>query len=454
MAKKVVKSSLRHAPAALVWVAACALFAGAVRAEPLPQGIADLVRDNRQSLTLEGESIGGPGGARLLADARDADLLMFGENHGVADIARFAQALYVSGTEDRPRRLVVEVGRTSAEEAERLLREGSLREFLSRGVNLHSLPFYFLAEELPLLEAAVAARGERGEGAGAAIWGVDQEFMAAAPLIMERLKRSASTPAQENAVKAFRRASRLNPFLVGMGDGGALQALRSAFPESPGMRALAEDLVLSHRIYREQMGGDAAWANERREALMMENFIRHVEASGGLERAFLKFGSFHLYRGRSPSTNEAFGAALSQWAEDRGLSTLSLYADCAGGQAREMLLGRSKPCESFLSGSSDGFHRLQLDEGWTLFDLRPLREAPGIDELPTRMQLVIRGYDYLLLIPEPEPSNFLPGRLVPHVYGAFLAALMLGSLLLLWLGFRAWRRRRLKIARKNCTLIN
>lgn len=435
---------LRPAWVALSLAIACLSGTPWVQARPLPDALAELAREHRYPLTFSDGRLGGTGGDKLIAEMDATDIVLFGENHGVADIAALALALYRLDGE-RPRRLVTEVGPDSAREVERMLREGSLRDFLRRGVNLQSLPFFAFAEEMPLLEAAVAAFADGAP----ALWGIDQEFIAAPPLLLPRLAQLAATPAQRDAVAAARRASRLNPFLFGTGSGAALARLQQAFDDGGSREAktLAEQLVLSHRIYREQMGGDAAWSNARRETLMMENFLAHAGAGAAATPLFFKFGAFHLYQGRSPTVDEALGQRVADWAQSHGLSTLGLFVDCAGGTMRDGLFGREVACDSFLERYANGLHQLAFDSGWTLVDLRPLRGHPALEEAATWVRHTITGYDFLLLVREPRAATFLPGRLVTHVYGGAVVGVVLVVLtLLVWSLVRFWRRRRRRLA--------
>jgi hypothetical protein len=412
-----------------------------LRGEPLPESLATLAEQHRHRLTVEDGRIGGVGGDRLLEEAASADLLLFGENHGVAEIAELAHALYRVGRDGRPRRLVTEIGPATALEVEQMVRDGSIRDFLHGGVNLHAVPFFSWVEELPLLESAVAAFPERPP----AVWGIDQEFIAAPPLLLPRLERQASTEEQRDAVAAARRRSWINPFLFGMGSGATLERLARAFADGEATEAqrLTEQLVLSHRIYREQMGGDGAWANERRETLMMENFTVHVGEGEDVPAMFFKLGAFHLYQGRSPSVLEALGLRLSRWADDRGLSTLGVLVDCSGGTQRDALFGRAVACDSFLEKYAPELHRAAFEEGWTLLDLRPMRGHPALEQASPWARHTVAGYDFVLLVREPRAATFLAGSLVTHVYGGVFAGLTLLVLTLAtWGAVRFWRRRR------------
>ncbi len=425
-----------------------ALLASAGDVPAAAPDLATLLQANRYELRFDGKTLGGPGGERLVREGRAADIFMAGENHGAREIGELEVALYHAVSEGKPRRLVTEIGPATATEMEAMLRARSFREFMATGVHVQSVPFYFFDDELPLAESAVAAF----PSGGPAVWGLDQEFMAGAPIVLKRLDELAGTPAEHAAVASARRSSLFNPFLFGMGSGQPLRDLQSAFAgsSSPEARTLTDQLVLGFEIYKEQ-GGDYKWSNERRETLLMENFESYAgRSASGSGPLFFKFGAYHMMRGESPTVQEAFGLRLSRWASARGLSTLNLFMDCHGGQLRDGFLGRAVDCDNYLSGDSDVFAPYLAQSGYTLFDLRPLRSLPGLEQLPKRLKRVIKGYDYFLAVSDTHPAEFLPGRLDTHVYGGILltglvlvlAAMIAGIVVLV----RRWRRRKRAVA--------
>lgn len=408
-----------------------------------PDAFATAIDAHRYAIGIDDGTLSGSGSKPLLDDGRAADIFLFGENHGAHEIAAYADALYRGVSADKPRRLVTEIGPATATELEDMLRDGSYRAYMSEGVHLLSVPFFFFEDELPLAEDAVKATA-----AGTpAIWGVDQEFVAGAPIVLRRLDALATTDAERGAIAAARRSALWNPLLFGMVSDSAVKALQAAFANSPSAQArqITEQLVLGFRIYQEQ-SGDWKWSNERRETLMMENFLAYAaELDDRPGPLFFKLGAFHLMRGDSPTSTQAFGARVSQWATQHGMTTLNVFVDCRGGELRDVILDRAVPCDTYLDGDADVFGAHLIDGRDTLFDLRPLRNLPDLKQLPKKVQRVVAGYDYLLLAANTHASTFLPGHLATLVYGGIMAALALTVLVLLivWIA-RAIRRRRRK----------
>lgn len=416
------------------FLALLALVAVPVIAAP---SLRETAATHRFPVTLD-EGLGGEGADRLLKDAAGADIFMFGENHGVREIALIADALYQAWGGDESPVLVTEIGPATAAEVRELASAGTLDAFLAQGVNLHALPFFAFKEDGRLLDRVLAASASTGSNL---LWGLDQEFMAGAPLVLGRLQRLARTDAERDAVTDARRAAVLNPFLIGMGSGKALERLDEAFARNPEARKITAQLLDSHRIYKEQMGGDARWSNERRETLMMENFLDYA-GDEPPARMFFKFGAFHLMQDRGLTVREPLGKRVNEWAEAQGMSTLNLFVECVGGEQRDGLFGRAVACESFLGPEAGMFAGLAIDGAPTLFDLRPLRGHPELGQASPYLQRMVNGYAWLLVIPDATAASWREGTLVTHRYGMIAAALALLLLFLLFLLVRGILRRR------------
>jgi len=387
------------------------------------------------------------GADSLIRAGQASKVFMFGENHGVREIARFADLLYTKLSANRPRVLVTEIGPATAEEAALLVRENRFEAFMRKRTNLHAVPFFFLEQEVPLLKSAVSQFDSIGF---TAVWGLDQEFIAGAPVVFNRLEKLATTEQEIKAVKVAKRKAFFNPFLIGMGSGQALEDLREAFRESTSVRAkrITDQLVLSHDIYKKQMGDDPKWSNERRETLMMENFLHYHHSTGdSLPDLFLKFGSFHLHKGKSPTVQEALGFRIHQWAKDQGWNTTSLMVDAVSGQTLDPLMGGKKELPSVSQWQKSPFYSVIKDQP-VLFDLRAIKGHPEVKTLPRRMQIMIAGYDFLVLFPEATAQNFLEGTLVTHAYGiALIVGIALVLSLIIYFIVR-WVKKRRRNRRK------
>ncbi len=381
-----------------------------------------IIEENSFTLVLNDHKINGVD--FFLKSALESEVLLFGENHGIKEIANFSQILYDTLSSNHSRVLVTEVGPATAHQVQNMMEEGTFRKFMSEGTNLHSVPFFFLEQEVPLLEKTLSSFPENENSV---LWGIDQEFIAGAPVIIRRLEELAMTDQENKAVRKFKRKAFFNPFIIGMGSGNSLSELEAAFSESASLEAkrLTSQLVLSHKIYKEQMGGDVRWSNERREKLMMENFNYYVESyPGSLPPMFFKFGSYHLHKGRSPTVKEALGLKIDQWAKTKGLSTIAINVDAVSGETLDPLMGGKQEIPSIRYWTKSPFKALVKDKP-VLFDLGPIKNHPEITKLSGRTQLMIKGYDYLVLFPVGTPQNFLDGTLVTHAYGIAIGVLVL-----------------------------
>lgn len=411
------------------------------QADPLPEPLADIALANRFAIDFQDGRVAGEGADRLLQEARETDIFLFGENHGIQQVAGISRALYLELSTPTPRLLVTEISPAAAAEIETMFRDGTLRDFIASGVNVHAIPFFTVVEEYLLLESVF----EKIPAGVPAIWGLDQEFMGGAPIVMQRLEKLARTEAEREAVVSARRASLFNPFLLGMGSGKVPVNLRDAFAASEvaEARTLTENLVVSNRIYAEQMGGDGRWSNERRESLMEENFLEYLARVPEPGPMFFKFGGTHIFNGKGLTVEVPLGQRVSEWAAERDLSVLNLMVDCSGGETLEFLFGRSQPCETLFTGKADAFQHLLFEDGMTLFDLRPLRGHPSLDEISPRLQRLINGYDYFVIVPDAQPSNFMPGSLVTYRYGGIALVVLLSVLgAIVFLIVKLVRRRR------------
>lgn len=400
-----------------------------------------VLRHNSYALRIEDGKPTGPGWNHLLSHADTADLVLFGENHGIKEIAGFSNEFYRALSATKPRLLITEMGPATAREVEEMLKKGIYEAFMAEGTNLHSVPFFFLKQELPLLRSAMEFNQK---GPRSIIWGLDQEFIAGAPVVLSYLEKFAFTEQEKQAVKTARRKALLNPFLIGMGSDNALKALEKAFEgsASPEARHLTRQLVLSHKIYKEQMGGDTRWSNERRETLMMENFLDYVrEYPNSIPPMFFKFGSYHLHKGESPTVEEALGLRLEHWASERGLSTINVFVDAKAGQMVNALMGGTTALPWTNIWEQSAFAPYVKDSP-VLFDLRPLRKMPEVNDWYYELQYMLSGYDYLLVFPEATPQEFLEGTLVTHRYGLIAGIILLFLLSSLIYMIVRWVRRR------------
>lgn len=364
---------------------------------------------------LDDGSLAGPGYDRLIADADEAQFFLIGEQHATADIGEIATAMHRDLAGRGYHYMAMEIGPWSTAIAETMLRgAGDVIEAIrSAPGGGFALPFLFFAEDARLAEQGIALSPAVSD----VLWGLDQEFIAAGPLLLPDLRRLANSTQERETVADFAEALAANPMTIGAAEPDRLIAMRDAFAVSGNAEgaALADALVLSNRIYRPFTGrGSTGYqANLERENYMKRNFLDHFERiaarDGAPPRVFFKFGANHMMRGRSLTNVPALGDFLVEWGRARDFGVVNMMIDCLGGEAADVRSGEAQPCESYALGEDSLIARALDDRPLALIDLRALRPLirrdTAIDEAS---RTLIFAFDYYLGVRDVSAATVIP----------------------------------------------
>lgn len=374
-----------------------------------------LLAEQRSDIALTAAGLEGPGAEVLRAAAQDARYVVMGEDHGVAEIAQAAAALYRMIQPLGFDTLAVEVGAYAADELTRILASDApvdrMRAYI--GQYPFSIAFYNWREELDFLRQAAAL-----SGGGFRLIGFDQELMGASRLLLE--KALASSPeAQREELSAllaeeaacYQRASAdgnpMELFMMQV-DADRLRALRDELQRAgaPGAAALTA-LLESREIYA-AMGTDVYLSNARRARYMKRALMSALE--GRQDRLMLKTGAYHGYKGWAPMRTREIGATLAELADAHGARSLHVIVLGAGGtQLTFAGIGNpaaSEPLEVHdedydLPGAVPLLELAADRDGWSLFDLRALRPGLGdMEAVAPATEHLLLGYDLAIVIPE------------------------------------------------------
>ena len=317
--------------------------------------LGELIAKHRYEVSFKDGKLAGAGIDWLVDEAGRAHFFMLGEQHGTADIARVATALFRKLQPLGYEHAAIEVGPWSTPIMEELLREDgeAYERYLTTEDRLLTFPFFFYKEEVEFGRTVIELSGTKSD----ALWGVDQEFVAGARPLLDLLDGWADTPQAKTAVKRARAQLKENPMLLGTGEDGIWVDMVEAFLGSkhPEALQLLDEILMSRRIYSPFVGrgGSVYLANEERERYMKTNFNRHLEEAearlGKTPRVFMKFGANHVFYGRSKThvlSLGNFGARAGLGTQARGVQPGS--ADCIGGQTRDPRSGGTPPCSSYL----------------------------------------------------------------------------------------------------------
>lgn len=130
--------------------------------------------------------------------------------------------------------------------------------------------------------------------------------------------------------------------------------------------------------------------------------LRRAKLANPEPKVFLKMGSFHMGRHRSPLNLYDIGSQVSQVAESRNEPSVHIY------YLNRFFEGRDVKGRSGWEGS-ERFISVGDKEEWALVDLRPLRKLVSNETLtgtPFEIQ-TIQNYDFIIIAPEDDWVNKL-----------------------------------------------
>jgi hypothetical protein len=397
---------------------------------------------HRHPVGVAGGGLAGAGGAWLVAQGREADFFLLGEEHGVAEIPGLTGALFRALTREAGyRHLAIETGDGMAAALDSLARLPDPEAALVGWFEAHwpGAPFFTLAEEAELLVEAVAA-----SPASQVLWGLDYDIMADRHAL-PRLETLARTGAQREAVAHARSVAdsllRLamdegNPAHVLMFGGPVevLEELRRGWDPVPASEA---DRIL--RILEATRGVNELWltgqglaSNHERARWNKAQFAHYwTGAGGGLDpageageapRVLFKFGANHMLRGRNFTDVHDLGALASELADARGGRSFHLLVVAGEGSESAALDPTTMTYRPQPAGTQGAAWAAPLFEAardaevspgapWTLLELAPLRAlaaAGRLGTLPEQLQKVIWGFDAVVVLHGSRAATMLP----------------------------------------------
>ncbi|MES2522574.1 MAG: hypothetical protein V4617_07760 [Gemmatimonadota bacterium] len=369
-----------------------------------------LLRAHRYPIRLERGGLAGPGATLLLAAAQSSQFFMLGESHNVAEIPRFAAALF--DTLHSLRGFTYYATENGAE---------IIRLAGSRAIRDHEDGIFALGRRYPHafqfwndqeLDALIRI-SRRATGRGNHLWGLDQEY--GALHILDRLIAIAPSKAARALARqladSVRRIESSRPFQgelrerwIDSADSARWPALRAAFRPIRGSEAarLIDALAFSSGLYKYNARGaeDNTWyfrSNFEREEHMKEAFMgayRQAQRSGdSLPRVLLKFGTVHGGKWLNNMKVHTLGSFLHGFAKSNGHASFHLIAWLVNEPGTFWSLAESP---AYLPVA-----RVGSTKEWIIVDLRPIRAQSytgKLGALSRELNDVLFAYDAVLLI--------------------------------------------------------
>ncbi len=386
--------------------------------EPSPW---EFLSQRGKSLALQENGLGGPGAEFLISEAEAAQFFLIGENHGIAEVPRFTGALFKAVQPMGFDHLVIETGPHSASVLSHLARQENpveAFEALFRDFPF-SIPFYGLREEADLIQTVVRSSSHPVR----ALWGIDQEFILAPQLFLDRLADRVAdaelaarcrslADAEKEALARINQTKRVDP------SGFAMYQVESPLKQlAADLRAkgfdwqadMVHDLDISGEVYRLWLSGKGFENNAQRALLNKKHFMAaYHEAEKALKqppRAVVKMGSNHIAKGHTPMNILDVGNTLAELAAMNGKASFHLLVLVASGTQNIYVPFRGDEAKRApIQGgpaAMKAFVENLRPRTWTVYDLRPLRaQLARWGEEYSELKRLALGYDSVLLIPE------------------------------------------------------
>lgn len=355
------------------------------------------------------------GADTLLLALEQSHFVALGELHNRVRLGKLTESLLHVLEPHGFSHFAIETGPYSARKLQNLARNDKssvsafYAQYSSRLFDYEPIPFLKGKSDLPFLFTA--------DSLGYELWGLDQEFYFSYAYLIDELVDLAGesiSPGQQRLHRKLKRRvywlDRRNQFRelfissfhrsCRLKNDENLQAYLMSFEESehPDIRQILDAFRTTLQIYC--LAEQVKVSEPIRINYFKQNFDQNFEAALAKNpepKVFLKMGSFHMGRQRSPINLYDIGNHVHQLAESKGKSSVHIY------YMNRYLDGKDMTGRRGWEGS-ERFMRVGDREKWALIDLRPLREQlsngtiSGIDfEVRT-----ILNYDFIIVAPEDE----------------------------------------------------
>lgn len=398
-----------------LFLASAGVCAAADAATPAP---AQRILDSRSAIGVVNGTLTGVGAAVLRSATQDADYVLLGEDHGTAEIPKFADALFTSLVPFGFHTAVVETGPVLTTQLQKWIAQpaGSKQFAAFESRFPGTTAFYSWRDEYAFLHHAYLVTHGKLQ-----VWGLDQELMGASGFLLTSILAEHPGPRsralingllQENAradAAAYKSGDPTATFMMTVSR-DKLMAMRSSLQAdgNAAARRYMDALIASRDIYINCCNALAARSNRDRAQLMKRNLTAYFAGpEANRQKLFFKFGEEHLYRGFNVVRNNDIGNYVAEIADAAGKNDVNILAlGTNGEQIKFAGMGRWAHAKySLLDDDHDRFRYLKpfiddvLPRGWTLYDLRPFRTHFNAMQITDKdFERLVYGYDFLLLI--------------------------------------------------------
>lgn len=360
-------------------------------------------------MTMEDGALTGDGADAIIADIKDSQFILVGEDHGFADPPEIAAALARVARPFGFNHHVIEAGPVSVDWAANILRRDGV-DGLAEGLRGRSLalPFLTLREDAMLASEILSA--------GGTLWGVDQEFVGGPLIIFEILAERAKGSKAKTEINALLAAEQ-DAFATGnqgalflfSADDAAFSKLESLFPRDKTALEIIAGLRESADIYQTYGRGDNFGSNTARIALIRRQFLEAYHAAReDVPKVIFKMGALHTGLGSTYLNTFDLGSLTEGIAAANDMKVLRVVIYPLDGKQTQIRPSAAGPFHSADYHSDEvevllglaGINSADISEqGWSVVALAPIRHAlgqKGIGALSKELKFTLLGYDYLV----------------------------------------------------------
>ena len=365
-------------------------------------------------------------GGKLMTDAiKDAQFVLIGESHFTRETPGVAAAVCRIM---RPDRYAIEVGPYAAAYVNGLLQDPQRVSRMKERERAFpdNMAFLNVEQENDLAAACAASSQKKND----ALWGLDQEFLGAAPVLLQQMNaqpngriaaaaiRSALAKDRRAEAKARLTGDTGQLFLISASDNDVAELQTALKTDGTSTsRSIMQEFVASRRIYRLNLSGSPT-SNSERASLLKRHFLdryRSLQRDKSSPRILLKFGDNHMWKGFNDTHQLDLGNFIAELASVEHSTSLHIEVLAVRGKLG-IIDGYARPLkvEPFVLADTAEYGWLkpliemlpdiQAAQGTVVVDLRKLRFRNIA--MPGEWQRLVYGYDLLVMLPEFTPSNF------------------------------------------------
>lgn len=375
-----------------------------------------LFKENTHLLSVDQGAFDESGSGILNEGVADAQFIMIGEAHGLAEVQEFSAMLFDIAHKEGFNIMAVETDPFAADKIMSLAKQdkAAATEFC-RNFPM-SIPFFHSEEAM-----IFARKLESISGKKLSIWGLDQVFAVGPRLIFSQLVKIAPGDiAQTMALDYLKRSTSafeksmktgdMEGFMLSILTERDFDLLRKAFSHVNTAIEMINQMELSKEIYNYWKTGDGYLNNSVRSDLMKrlfrENYNNAKKTGEEFPKVVIKMGSYHCGRGLSPTNIYDLGNMISETAALNGTKSLHIKLHAAKGESYNMMGGTAAFDETpdwhpwIKEALAD-----QIKDGmsdWLLVDLRPLRHL-RLKNADEEIKSLVFGFDLWVIIPEAHP---------------------------------------------------